>query len=192
MESPRAVIKDLRRFERLCLEQAELCVLEESRQALRKVAGDYRAAAANLSALARQRDCRHGADTRVLRNSAKVRQVLDLIGSPGWSQGDCQIPGIFEVFACRLARYCHSILSFDRSHGACSDPFPENHPRRDARVRRPRRADLLPRPHRDQRRPLGRTMSGCRTSSRASSAPPAAGAAPRCGPLFEPARMGAG
>jgi hypothetical protein len=33
--------KELRRFERLCLEQAELCALEESRRALRMMAGNY-------------------------------------------------------------------------------------------------------------------------------------------------------
>jgi hypothetical protein len=48
MGKQRAIINDLRRFERLCLEQAELCVLEDSRRALRKVAGDYRADAFRL------------------------------------------------------------------------------------------------------------------------------------------------
>jgi hypothetical protein len=32
-EHPRAIADDLRRFERLCWKQAELCVLEESRRA---------------------------------------------------------------------------------------------------------------------------------------------------------------
>jgi hypothetical protein len=41
-------LDDYRRLERVCLEQAELCVLEESRAALRNVAGDYRAAAFRL------------------------------------------------------------------------------------------------------------------------------------------------
>jgi hypothetical protein len=44
-ESPKAISNDLRRFERLCLEQADLCVLEESREALQSLAGDYRKAA---------------------------------------------------------------------------------------------------------------------------------------------------
>jgi hypothetical protein len=37
--------RQLRGMERLCLEQAELCVLPESRQALRVIALNYRAAA---------------------------------------------------------------------------------------------------------------------------------------------------
>jgi hypothetical protein len=36
---------ELRAMERLCLEQAELCVLPESRKALRLIALNYRAAA---------------------------------------------------------------------------------------------------------------------------------------------------
>jgi hypothetical protein len=39
--SPQAIADDLRRFERICLEQAELCVLEEARAALRSLARNY-------------------------------------------------------------------------------------------------------------------------------------------------------
>lgn len=39
---------DLSKMERLCLEQAALCTLQESREALLKVALDYRTAAEAL------------------------------------------------------------------------------------------------------------------------------------------------
>jgi hypothetical protein len=38
----RGIIDNLRYFERTCLEQAELCVLEDSRRSLRSLAGDGR------------------------------------------------------------------------------------------------------------------------------------------------------
>src|SRR5438477_7104 len=44
-ESPQAIAQDLRRFERIALEQAELCRLEDARAACLSVAVDYRAAA---------------------------------------------------------------------------------------------------------------------------------------------------
>jgi hypothetical protein len=48
MGNRRAEIHDMKRLERLCLEQAERCVLAESRRALRTMAGNYRAVAVGL------------------------------------------------------------------------------------------------------------------------------------------------
>jgi hypothetical protein len=45
-------IDELRRLERLCLEQAERCVVEEAGEALRELAGNYRAAADALDRIA--------------------------------------------------------------------------------------------------------------------------------------------
>jgi hypothetical protein len=47
-ESPRALVKDLRRFERIALEQAERCLLPKARAAFLVMAGNYRDEAADL------------------------------------------------------------------------------------------------------------------------------------------------
>jgi hypothetical protein len=45
---PKGTVEDIRRLERICLERAELCKLEDTRAAYRTLAGNYRVAAAQL------------------------------------------------------------------------------------------------------------------------------------------------
>jgi hypothetical protein len=45
---PKGTIDDFRRLERICLEQAELCRLEDARAAYRSLAANYRMAACKI------------------------------------------------------------------------------------------------------------------------------------------------
>jgi hypothetical protein len=65
---------------RACLEQAELGMLEESRAALRNVAGDYQAAAFSLE---RRRPARRSRNLSFRKTSAKKsRDSMGLTGYP--------------------------------------------------------------------------------------------------------------
>jgi hypothetical protein len=75
---------DRQRFERLCREQAERCTLELSRHALRILANNYRLAADELAAVARQSICQHSAHTGPHRIKLRIQEVIDFAGSPGW------------------------------------------------------------------------------------------------------------